>query len=109
MLSSPPRTSHRRSVLPLWRGATDRIHDEEAVFAHELVGKMGVRRGGWKLVKIPEPHGNGDWQLYDLSMDLAERNDLSASHPEKLAEMIALWEAYAEAHSVIMPDWVSGY
>lgn len=40
--------------------------------------------GNWKLVKFYESDTK---QLYDLSRDPGERNDLSASQPEKLADL----------------------
>jgi hypothetical protein len=32
------------------------------------------------------------WELYDLSKDLSEETDLVKEHPERLAELVALWE-----------------
>ena len=98
-----------RSMLPLWTGEADRVHEEDAVVIIEAIGKIGIRQGQWKLVRMPEPYGNGNWQLYDLSKDLAEKNDLSATHDAKLRELIELWNTYADEHGVIMPDWLSGY
>ncbi|NVK44211.1 MAG: arylsulfatase [Oceanospirillaceae bacterium] len=81
----------------------------ERVVGGELFGKRFVRAGGWKLVHMPEPWGTGEWNLYNLKTDLAERHDLAAQEPEKLAEMKALWEQYAKDNNVILPDQVSGY
>jgi arylsulfatase len=58
---------------------------------------------------MPAPFGSGAWQLYDLANDLAESRDLAQQHPDKLAELIAYWESYAQQNGVILPDWVSGY
>lgn len=85
------------------RAAPDRVH------ADELIGKRGIRRGDWKLVHMPPPYGNGNWQLYNLADDLAEANDLAAEMPETVAELAALWEQYAADNGIILPDWVSGY
>lgn len=82
---------------------------EDRVTAVELLGKRAVRQGRWKLVDVPEPWGGGDWQLFDISQDVAERRDVSAEHPAVVAELKAAWDAYAEANGVILPDWVSGY
>ena len=46
-------------------------------------GKM-IRIEDWKLVKFKDE----PWELYDLSKDLTETNDLAKKHPEKLAQMI---------------------
>ena len=75
----------------------------------ELIGKRAVRRGNWKLVHVPEPWGAGDWQLFDIQADLAELNDVSGDHPQVVADLIAVWEQYAQENGVILPDWVSGY
>ena len=58
---------------------------------------------------MPSPYGSAEWQLYNLEQDLAEKNDISASEPEKLAELKRLWQSYYEANDIILPDWVSGY
>jgi arylsulfatase A-like enzyme len=36
--------------------------------------------------------GNAKWELYDLSKDISEETNLAASHPERLAELVELWE-----------------
>lgn len=79
------------------------------VHADELIGKKGIRAGRWKLVHMPPPYGNGDWQLYDLEADPSERLDLAAEMPDKLAELVAHWERYAKDNGIVLPDWVSGY
>ena len=47
--------------------------------------------------------------LLIVADDLAEMRDLSAQHPQKLNELITLWEKYVQENSVILPDWISGY
>jgi len=44
-----------------------------------------------------------------LETDLAEQNDLALSNPEKLNELIQLWQEYADINNVVIPDWNSGY
>ena len=81
----------------------------DRVIASELFGKRFVQRGTWKLVHMPPPYGNGNWQLFDLATDIGESVDVAGQHPEILAELIGHWNAYAERNGVIIPDWVSGY
>ncbi|MNG23913.1 Arylsulfatase [compost metagenome] len=92
-------------MLPLLKG--EKV--AERPYGGELFGKRFVRQGDWKLVHMPKPWGTGEWQLFDLRSDLAERHDLSARHPEKVAELQQLWTAYARDNNVILPDQVSGY
>lgn len=75
----------------------------------ELLGKRAIRSGNWKLVHMPEPYGIDDWQLFNVKDDISESRDLSARYPEKVAELKAHWDAYADRNKVIIPDWVSGY
>lgn len=48
-----------------------------------------VRMGDWKLAS----EGDGD-ALYNLVTDIAEKKDLSATEPDRLAEMRAAYEAW---------------
>ncbi|MFJ4376484.1 arylsulfatase [Pseudomonas japonica] len=93
------------SFLPLLKGA----RAAERTTGGELFGKRFVRKGDWKLVHMPKPWGNGEWQLFDLGHDLAERHDVSGQQPQKVAELKKAWDDYARANQVILPDQVSGY
>lgn len=48
------------------------------------------------------PYGPGSWQLYDLASDPGEVDDLAAARPDKLAELLALWDRYVEETGVIL-------
>lgn len=56
---------------------------------HENNGRQAIRKGDWKAVKY-DVHNNGKIELYDLSADLSETNDLSGAYPEKVAEFDSL-------------------
>ena len=56
-----------------------------------------VRVGDFKLVAA-----KGDpWALYDLSVDRAEQNDLSAKMPEKVKELADLWQKQTDEFSAL--------
>ncbi len=57
-------------------------------FHHER--KKALRHGNWKITTIKE---DGEWELYDLSKDRGETNNLTDQNPEKLDELVSLWEA----------------
>lgn len=59
-------------------------------------GRTAIRHGDWKLVRMSHRPGRDDakWELYDLSKDISEANNLAATHPEKLAELIAVWKTW---------------
>jgi arylsulfatase A len=50
---------------------------------HEGSPKQAIRFGNWKAVRNSP---NGKIELYDLSKDSAERNDLAESQPEKVKQ-----------------------
>lgn len=63
-----------------------------------------VRDGDWKLVgrEVSPPGGlrKNRWQLYHISEDGTELDNLAASHPEKVADLSAKWEAWAKRVNV---------
>lgn len=75
----------------------------------EILGKYAVRKEPWKIVNMPPPYGNGDWQLFNLEQDLSESNDLSSTYPGIRAELIEEWNKYQKQNGVILPNEVSGY
>ncbi len=107
-----------RSLVKLLSNRAVSVSDREFSTGWELLGKRAYRKGDWKIVWQPdqkkwEPWVDGikteQWQLYNLAVDLAEMHDLSARYPQKLSELIALWEQYVQENGVILPDWISEY
>jgi arylsulfatase len=76
----------------------------EDAMAWEIFGNRAVRQGDWKLRWQIKPYGLSDWELFDLAADPAERKNLAAAHPEKLAAMIALWDDYVRTNNVALPS-----
>lgn len=58
----------------------------------EHVGWRGVRDGDLKAVSAP---GESEWQLYDLSIDPSEANDIAGDNAEEVARLSADWEAWS--------------
>ncbi len=97
---SPSAGEDSFDALPLLRGEHRPIR-ESAVF-HSGHGYFAVIRDNWKLSLCW--YSGGSWnpevlpenlppiQLHDLSVDLGERRNLQAEHPEKVAELTALLE-----------------
>jgi len=46
----------------------------------------------------------GSVELFDLSTDPAELKDLAADRPDKVREMIALWDDYVRRDNVVLPN-----
>ncbi|NRB41424.1 MAG: arylsulfatase [Pseudomonadales bacterium] len=96
------------SLLTLLReGKDDKFVDHG--FGGELFGMRYYRHGKWKILLMPKPYGLGEWQLYDLSVDPAEQNDLSARDPDILSRLSSLWQTYANVNGVVEPSVPTAY
>lgn len=60
-------------------------------WCHE--GHRALRIGDWKLVASRDD----PWELYDLSKDRCETNDLADRHPARVATMEKIWQDYADS------------
>ncbi len=73
----------------------------------EMFGHRGIVHNGWKAVAYHPPGSAFEedvWELYNLDEDFNETNDLANAHPERLAEMQAIWWQEAEANQVLPLD-----
>ena len=62
---------------------------------------------GPALRRRAEPNAPFDddmWELYHVAEDLSEVHDLAAEHPDKLAELVALWWEEARRNDVLPLD-----
>lgn len=78
------------SLLPLLRGEDHELRAHAV--SHSATGEASVRSGSWKLILPRSKTGPARPQLYNLAEDLAETKDLAVAKPEKLAELIALYQ-----------------
>lgn len=94
------------SILPALLGKTKKPI-REATVHHSINGAFAIRQGDWKLELCPD---SGGWsaprpgkndasdlppiQLYNLTSDIAEKNNVQADHPEVVAKLTKLLEKY---------------
>jgi len=96
------------SLMPALTGDSPASSDARE-FGWSAYGMDAYRRGDWKALRLPEPYGSGDWQLYNLAADPGEMRDLASEFPKIVKELAAAWERYAEANGVIQPDTTTAY
>ncbi len=82
----------------------------------EMIGDHGLYHDGWmlssKVVRLPwDNSGTADkhpenwpWELFDLSKDWTQYNDVSAQYPEKVKELEELFWKEAERNQVLPMD-----
>ncbi len=81
-----------QSLVPAFSGET---HFARTLWwSHE--GNRALRKGDWKISAAGE---HGDWELYRLSEDRTETNNLATAYPDKLAELAAIWTRLDQQHT----------
>ncbi|MCB1017734.1 MAG: sulfatase-like hydrolase/transferase, partial [Acidimicrobiales bacterium] len=109
----PPDVYRGYEQLPVTGTSMRYTFDDEAapsrkgVQYSEMMGHRAIYADGWKAVTRHTPgvpFDDDTWELYHYDVDRSECHDLAAEHPEKLAELVALWWDEAEAHNVLPLD-----
>lgn len=75
------------SLAPVLAGES--LPDSRHLFFQHEAG-AGVRFGTWKASR----RAGGEWQLFDLSVDPGETNDLAQKFPQQLAELVEAWNQW---------------
>jgi arylsulfatase A-like enzyme len=125
-----PDTAAEDSVS-LWPALSGKSREplREAIVHHSITGAFSIRQGSWKLELCP---GSAGWsdprpgkeakdapriQLYDLSDDIGEQNNVEAQHPDIVARLTKLLQKYvadgrstpgAPQKNTVDPDIMSG-
>ncbi|WP_212718927.1 hypothetical protein [Blastococcus sp. CCUG 61487] len=110
---TPPETYRGIEQLPVTGHPFDHVFDDPDAPASnslqyfEMAGSRALVSGRWKAVQKHTPGADYDaetWELYDLSVDPSECDDLAEADPGRLAELIQLWWDEADRHGVLPLD-----
>jgi len=93
-----------KSWGPVLAGQAESPRTDRDYLAWEIFGNRALRQGDWKIRWEYKSFGKADWELFNLASDPAERKDLAAEHPDRLRAMLALWDEYARANNVVLPN-----
>ncbi len=96
--ATAPQDVDGMSIVPelIGEAAAGRKQSQHEYLYWEIGGQTAVRMNHWKAI---QPRGgDGDWELYDLSKDVSETQDLAVSHPDILTKMK---EFAVEAHTPV--------
>lgn len=88
------------------------VYGDQDVIGWELFTRAALRQGRWKIVHLPPKYGgagkdntmkdNGEgWELFDIVDDPGEVKDLAEANPQKLKDMLALWDEYVRTTQVV--------
>jgi arylsulfatase A-like enzyme len=76
------------TFLPSLLGKKQKQHEYLYWEFHEQGGKIAVRMGDWKAVKLNvDKIPQGSTELYDLTTDIGETNNIASSKPEIVKQM----------------------
>lgn len=98
------------SMLPTMLGEDNKQEKHDFLYWEypEAGGQKAVRMGNWKAFVKNVSKGNQDIELYDLSVDPREQNNVAANHPEvikKVLEIFRTEHADAEIEKFNLPVW----
>ena len=88
------------------------IEDPMASTAHskqhyECMGNRALYRDGWEALTVHQaltPFSDDRWQLYHTAEDPTQTRDLALELPERVTELVKLWEEEAWANQVYPLD-----
>ena len=86
-----PRQTDGISIVPLLLGedAAGRKQEKHEYLFWESKGSIAVRLDNWKAIK---PKAKADFELYDLSRDVEEQDNVADRHPDVMARVHAVIE-----------------
>jgi arylsulfatase len=95
-----------KSWVPMLADQAESPRTAQDYLAWEIFGNRAVVQDGWKIRSEYKPFGKGEreWELFNLAKDPSERKDLAAERPDKVKEMVKLWDSYARENNVILPS-----
>lgn len=89
-----------KSLVPVFEQGSE---FERGPLFFEHRGNRAIIDGKWKLVAAvgKAPTYKGAWELYDLSVDRAEENNLIEEYPEIAKKLDIKWENWAHENNVL--------
>ena len=94
----PPKLAGREplpldgiSLVPVLHGMSPPPRE---YLAWRVPQHRALRVGDWKIISMSE---DSPWELYDLADDAGETMNLASQHPQRLRDLVARWNQWAEA------------
>lgn len=90
-----------RDLSKILSGETERVYGEDDAVGYELTDHAALFQGDYKLVVNQGPRGDGQWRLFDISLDPGETQDLADEMPERFRAMMIAYRRYEVDNKVI--------
>ena len=96
---APPSGVSMRAFV---EGRSERPRTEDQWVAFELFGNSYVIAGDYKAIRVRTGmYGDGKWHLYDIKRDPGETQTLEQAMPERLQQLVTIYEQYAEDKGIV--------
>ena len=95
-----PKPLEGTSLVPAFKGEPLK-RTNALFFSHNRAAAL--RDGDWKLVTEAANNKNR-WELYDMSKDQTEMDNLASKHPERAERLRKQWEDLAKRHGAV--PWI---
>ena len=92
------------SMSDFLAGAAETVHAKDYVTVLYHGGFAYLRQGDWKISNLEPPFDEGDFELFDLSVDPGETSNLAVSRPEKYEELLKTWREKRRELGIILPN-----
>ena len=90
------------SMLPYLQGRQRPSQTRSLFWQHE--NHAAIREGNWKLVTVND-RAEDQWELYDLSQDRSESDNLVLQKPELAQQLRRTWAHWArEVNALPFPE-----
>jgi arylsulfatase A-like enzyme len=89
-----PENTDGISFLPAMSGNPDEQEKHPYLYweFYEQGGKQAVRKNNWKGVRLNVREGDPRFELYDLSKDPSEDNNIADQHPDIVKDLLRIME-----------------
>ena len=92
------------SMVDFLAGDAETVHATDYVTVLYHGGRAYLRQGNWKIVNLEPPFNEDDFELFDLSVDSGETNNLAELHAEKYENLRELWRDERKKLGIILPS-----
>ena len=100
----PVEQPRGKSLVSLLSKKSSTVRGPDDAIGWEYNNSKAIRIGDNKATWTVKPFGPGEWQVFDLSVDPGESNDLSSQNPKLKQSLIDAWDKYARSVGVIPPQ-----
>ena len=88
--ATPPKEIDGFNILPYLRGEKQGSPNNELFW--KLNGQWAILLDHWKAIRYMDKPGQPE--LYEISKDTGEKNNVVAEHPEKVEQLNKLWDEW---------------